>query len=103
MLGGRAKIGALAGLLTLCFSSLGVAQVLAPKYLFRNGITVGQREIGFVLRKHPCLTQGGQTVYLDQGALIETVQRPYIRGINSAGKGTARSQDKQVQTRPDSG
>ena len=62
-----------------------------------------QREIGFVLRKHPCLTQSGQTVYLDQGALIETVQRPYLCRKDGAGMGDARCQDKKIQQRPDSG
>jgi hypothetical protein len=48
-----------------------------------------QRELGFVLRKYPRLTQSGQTVYLDQRALIETVQRPYICRKDGAGLGDA--------------
>ena len=62
-----------------------------------------QRELGFVLRKYPRLTQSGQTIYLDEGALIETVQRPYIRGKDGAGIGDGRCRDKKTQQRSDSG
>lgn len=56
-----------------------------------------QREIGFVLRKHPRLTQSGQTVYLYQGALIDTVQRLHICGEDAVGMGNDRCQDKKIR------
>ena len=59
-----------------------------------------QREVRFTLRHNPCPPQGGQTVDLDQRALIKTVQWLHVDGRSGIGAGYCRYQESEIRQVP---